>query len=59
MNKKERRRKKKRESAFQKSVPLISRQTLRPFTCEKKMYKNLASNGVNENYEIKENWIIN
>jgi len=42
--------KKKREFVFQKSVPLISKQTLRPFTCEKKMYKNLASNGVNENY---------
>jgi hypothetical protein len=29
---------KKRESAFQKSVPLISKQTLRLLTCEKKMY---------------------
>ena len=50
---------KKREYAFQISVPLISKQTLRPFACEKKMYKNVASNGVNDNYEIKENWSIN
>jgi len=51
--------KKNTESAFQKSGPLISKQTLRPFTCEKTNYKNLALNGVNENYEIKEKWSIN
>jgi hypothetical protein len=28
------------ESAFQELVPVISKQTLRYFTCEKKMYKN-------------------
>jgi len=42
--------KRERESVFQKSVLLISKQTLRPFMCEKNVYKNLALNGVNENY---------